>query len=58
MTDVDQGTQPNVDTIRAQILPVLTGHRCRHAGLFGSAARGDTHVRQHILAEKVRILKA
>ena len=40
---VGQGVPPDVGAIRAKILPVLTRLRCRRAGLFGSAARGDTH---------------
>ena len=40
---VGNETQPNVDIIRDRLLPVLTRHRCRRAGLFGSAARGETH---------------
>ena len=40
---VGHGAQSDLAAIRAKILPVLTRHRCRRAGLFGSAARGDMH---------------
>ena len=40
---VGQGAQPDLAAIRAKILPILTSHRCRRAGLFGSAARGEMH---------------
>ena len=40
---VGHGAQSDLAAIRAKILPVLTRHCCRRAGLFGSAARGDMH---------------
>ena len=40
---VGQGAPPDVGAIRAKIVPILTRHRGRRAGLFGSAARGDIH---------------
>ena len=45
---VDRGTHPDVGAIPAKILPVLTRHHCRRAGLFGSAARGDVHTESDI----------
>lgn len=40
---VGRGAPPDVTGSRAKIVAILTRHRCPRAGLFGSAARGDTH---------------